>query len=80
MATAGGVDPTAASTSAFVATNQPVMVYSCNRLGRVANPPSFSLADWLLFRRRWAAYQAGAAERRIKLGAAERRIKPQRPL
>ncbi len=52
MAAAGGVDPTAASTSAFVAANQPVMVYSCSRLGRIANPPSFSLADWLLFRRR----------------------------
>ncbi|MFV8050629.1 hypothetical protein [Mycobacterium sp. 48b] len=52
MATAGGVDPTAISTSAFVAANQPVMVYSCSRLGRVANPPSFSLTDWLLFRRR----------------------------
>ena len=26
----------------------PVLVYSCSRLGRVANPPSFSFAD--LFR------------------------------
>ncbi|MBU9765902.1 hypothetical protein FR943_18910 [Mycobacterium sp. TNTM28] len=52
MTTAGGVDPTAASTSAFVAADQPVMVHSCSRLGRVANPPSFSLADWLLLRRR----------------------------
>jgi hypothetical protein len=26
----------------------PVMVYTCNRLGRVANPPSFSFTD--LFR------------------------------
>ncbi|MEV0674591.1 hypothetical protein [Mycobacterium sp. NPDC050441] len=52
MATAGAADPTAVSTAAFVAANQPVMVYTCNRLGRVANPPSFSLADWFLFRRR----------------------------
>lgn len=52
MATVGGVDPTASSTAAFVAANQPVMVYSCNRLGRIANPPSFSLTDFLLFRRR----------------------------
>jgi hypothetical protein len=22
------------------------MVYTCNRLGRVANPPSFWFADW----------------------------------
>jgi hypothetical protein len=25
---------------------RPLTVYSCNRLGRVANPPSFSFADW----------------------------------
>ncbi|MCH9734548.1 MAG: hypothetical protein K0U78_08350 [Actinomycetia bacterium] len=32
---------------------QPVeTAYSCNRLGRVANPPGFSLADWLLPGRR----------------------------
>lgn len=30
----------------------PVAVYNCNRLGRVANPPSFSFADWLRFPRR----------------------------
>jgi hypothetical protein len=32
----------------------PTVVYNCSRLGRVANPPRFSLADW--FRsapRRW---------------------------
>ena len=28
----------------------PVMVYTCSRLGRVANPPSFSFADLFLFR------------------------------
>jgi hypothetical protein len=30
----------------------PVAVYSCSRLGRVANPPSFSLADWFRSARR----------------------------
>ena len=29
-----------------VTAQRPVMVYTCNRLGRVANPPSFSFADW----------------------------------
>ncbi|AJR30179.1 MULTISPECIES: hypothetical protein [Mycolicibacterium] len=52
MATARGADPTAISTAAFVAAHRPVMVHTCSRLGRVANPPSFSLADFLLFRRR----------------------------
>jgi hypothetical protein len=35
-----------------VTAQRPVLVYSCSRLGRVANPPSFSFADW--FRRRSA--------------------------
>ena len=30
----------------------PIAVYSCNRLGRVANPPSFSFADWFRSARR----------------------------
>jgi hypothetical protein len=30
----------------------PIAVYNCNRLGRVANPPSFSLADWFRSARR----------------------------
>ena len=30
----------------------PIMVHSCNRLGRVANPPSFSFADWFRSARR----------------------------
>jgi hypothetical protein len=30
----------------------PIGVLSCNRLGRVANPPSFSFADWLRSARR----------------------------
>jgi hypothetical protein len=33
-------------------TAQPIAVYTCNRLGRVANPPSFSFADWLRSARR----------------------------
>jgi hypothetical protein len=35
-----------------VTAQRPVMVYTCNRLGRVANPPSFSFADWLRSARR----------------------------
>ena len=31
---------------------RPVLVYSCNRLGRVANPPRFSLSDWFRSARR----------------------------
>ena len=31
---------------------RPVMVYVCNRLGRVANPPSFSFTEWFRGRRR----------------------------
>jgi hypothetical protein len=39
--------------SADVVTAQlPVAVYNCNRLGRVANPPSFSIADWFRSARR----------------------------
>ena len=30
----------------------PITVYSCSRLGRVANPPNFSFADWFRSRRR----------------------------
>jgi hypothetical protein len=33
-------------------TAQPIAVYTCNRLGRVANPPSFSFADWFRSARR----------------------------
>ncbi|NVN48561.1 hypothetical protein HLY00_4718 [Mycolicibacterium hippocampi] len=29
-----------------VAAQLPVIVHSCNRLGRVANPPGFSFSDW----------------------------------
>ncbi len=34
-----------------VTAQQPLFVYSCNRLGRTANPPAFSLTEWLLPRR-----------------------------
>jgi hypothetical protein len=30
----------------------PVAVYNCSRLGRVANPPSFSFSDWFRSSRR----------------------------
>lgn len=35
-----------------IAAQRPLVVYSCNRLGRVANPPGFSLADWFRSGRR----------------------------
>ena len=35
-----------------VTAQRPVLVRSCNRLGRVANPPKLSFTDWLLFGRR----------------------------
>jgi hypothetical protein len=31
---------------------RPVLIHSCNRLGRVANPPGFSLSDWFRSARR----------------------------
>ena len=35
-----------------VTAQRPIMVYTCNRLGRVANPPSFWFAAWFrAFRR-----------------------------
>ncbi|MBU8831476.1 hypothetical protein [Mycolicibacterium goodii] len=52
MTTAGDQLPAASTTSQYVATHQPIMVYTCNRIGRVANPPSFSLAGWLRTGRR----------------------------
>jgi hypothetical protein len=30
----------------------PIAVYNCSRLGRVANPPSFSFAEWFRSARR----------------------------
>ncbi|GAT07150.1 hypothetical protein RMCN_0283 [Mycolicibacterium novocastrense] len=41
-------DGAGAGASAEVTAQIPVAVYSCNRLGRVANPPGFSFSD--LFR------------------------------
>ena len=35
-----------------ITAQQPLTVYSCSRLGRVANPPSFSIADWFRSARR----------------------------
>jgi|GEM_PF-5699806 len=34
------------------AAQAPIAVYSCSRIGRVANPPTFSLADWFRSARR----------------------------
>ena len=39
-------------TACGVAAQRPVTVHSCNRLGRVANPPGFSLTDWFWSGRR----------------------------
>lgn len=41
-------DMTVGNADDDITAQAPVSVYSCNRLGRVANPPSFSFAD--LFR------------------------------
>jgi hypothetical protein len=35
-----------------VIAQSPIAVYNCSRLGRVANPPSFSFTDWFRFARR----------------------------
>lgn len=40
---------------------QPVAVYNCSRIGRVANPPSFSLTDWFRSARRRATTRVSAA-------------------
>jgi hypothetical protein len=55
MATAAGPFPNGASRargSGEVTAQAPIAVYSCNRLGRVANPPGFSLSDWFRSGRR----------------------------
>lgn len=39
-------------TSPVIAAQQPIATFTCSRLGRVANPPGFSLTDWLLPGRR----------------------------
>jgi hypothetical protein len=35
-----------------VTAQRPILVYTCNRLCRVANPPSFSFTDWFRAARR----------------------------
>nr|CRL67339.1 hypothetical protein CPGR_00544 [Mycolicibacterium komanii] len=45
-------DGAGAGASAEVTAQSPVAVYSCNRIGRVANPPGFSLSDWFRSTRR----------------------------
>lgn len=50
----------AASSSAAVPDDAPLegvaTVINCSRLGRTANPPTFSLTDWLRPRPRWRRY------------------------
>jgi hypothetical protein len=41
-----------AQASDEVTAQTPVAIYSCSRLGRVANPPTFSFADWFRSARR----------------------------
>jgi hypothetical protein len=55
MSTSGAAfssDASGVRTSDEVTTHGPVAVQSCSRLGRVANPPSFSFTDWFRARRR----------------------------
>lgn len=52
MPTSAGADNAHPSHRSDVAAQRPLMVHSCSRLGRTANPPGFSLADWLLPGRR----------------------------
>ena len=56
MSTAGAAPPIASSPSeADDSADRVVVVYTCTRLGRTANPPGFSLLDFLRlsrFRRR----------------------------
>jgi hypothetical protein len=35
-----------------VTAERPIAVHNCSRLGRVANPPSFSFAEWFRSARR----------------------------
>jgi hypothetical protein len=51
-----GASSTSAAPSVHAAdeitAQRPLKIYSCNRLGRVANPPKFSFVDWFRFARR----------------------------
>jgi hypothetical protein len=35
-----------------ITARRPLTIYSCSRLGRLANPPGFSIADWFRAARR----------------------------
>lgn len=52
MSTTAGTPHAVEPTDNSVAAQQPLAVYTCSRLGRTANPPSFSLAGRLLPGRR----------------------------
>ena len=55
MATVSVPCPAASSVGKIdddVTEQRTVVVYTCNRLGRTANPPGFSLSDWFRPRRR----------------------------
>ena len=44
-----------------VTTQDLIAVYSCGRIGRVANPPTFSLTEWFRSARRRRAERVSAA-------------------
>ncbi|ULE31810.1 hypothetical protein K3G64_16660 [Mycobacterium sp. IDR2000157661] len=46
---------------AEVTTQNLVAVYACGRIGRIANPPTFSLTDWFRTARRRRADRLNAA-------------------
>lgn len=50
----GSLTATAVASHAVdeVTVDSPIAVHSCSRLGRVANPPSFSFTDWFRAARR----------------------------
>jgi hypothetical protein len=55
MSQSGASFPSGAATvhaSDEITAQRPLIVYSCSRLGRVANPPSFSITDWFRSARR----------------------------
>ena len=55
MSTLGASSPkglASARSADEITAQRPVLIRSCNRLGRVANPPRLSFTDWLLSGRR----------------------------
>lgn len=56
--------PSASNSSAATPDGAPLdgvaAIISCSRLGRTANPPTFSLTDWLRPRRRRVSGVSGA--------------------